>query len=259
MKATKNIIRAAAVALSVAIGGPALAAGTAPVPPTQEWSFGGLFGTFDRASAQRGFQVYQEVCAGCHGLNYIAFRNLLDLGLSENQVKAIASEYEVKDGPNDDGEMFDRPARLSDRWPSPFPNDKAARAANNGALPPDLSLIVEARGVGEGGSNYLHALLTGYVDPPGDTKMMEGMYYNAYYPGHQIAMPSPLADDGVEYADGTKATIEQQSRDVTTFLTWAAEPNMEERKRTGVMVIVFLLFMVGLTYVTKRAVWKDVH
>lgn len=252
-------IRAAAVALVMVAAGPALGAGTAVAPPEKEWSFGGLFGTFDRAAAQRGFQVYTEVCAGCHGLDYISFRHLTGLGFTEDQVAAIAREYDVVDGPNDDGEMFERPGRASDPWPAPFPNDKAARAANNGAMPPDLSLIVEARGVGEGGSNYIHALLTGYGEAPAAMQMPDGMYYNTYYPGNQIAMPAPLLDDGVEYADGTPATVEQQAADITTFLTWAAEPNLESRKRTGVMVMVFLLIMVGLTYVTKRAVWRDVH
>ena len=252
-------IRAAAVALVMVAAGPALGAGTAVAPPEKEWSFGGLFGTFDRAAAQRGFQVYTEVCAGCHGLDYISFRHLTGLGFTEDQVAAIAREYDVVDGPNDDGEMFERPGRASDPWPAPFPNDKAARAANNGAMPPDLSLIVEARGVGESGSNYIHALLTGYGEAPAAMQMPDGMYYNTYYPGNQIAMPAPLSDDGVEYADGTPATVEQQAADITTFLTWAAEPNLESRKRTGVMVMVFLLIMVGLTYVTKRAVWRDVH
>lgn len=245
---------AAFVALGLAVA-PAQAAGKAD-PPTQDWSFSGIFGTFDRGELQRGFQVYNEVCAGCHSLNYIAFRNLGDLGFNGDEIKAIAAEYEVTDGPNDEGEMFTRAALAADRMPAPFANDNAARASNNGALPPDLSLMVEARA---GGANYLYALLTGYTDAPSGVAVAEGMQYNDYFPGHQIAMPSPLSDDGVEYADGTKATVAQQARDVTAFLAWATEPNMEQRKRMGVMVILFLLVMTGLFYASKRKIWADVH
>ena len=231
------------------------AAGGVPVP-TQDWSFSGVFGTFDRGELQRGFHVYKEVCAGCHSLNYISFRNLVDLGFNEEEIKVIAKEYEVEDGPNNDGEMFTRTAMPSDPWPAPFPNDNAARAGNNGALPPDLSLMVDAR---VGGADYLYALLSGYHDAPEGKEVADGMYYNAYYPGNQIAMPSPLSDDGVEYGDGTMATINQQARDVSAFLAWATEPNMEERKRMGIKVLIFLLFMTGLFYVSKRRIWADVH
>jgi ubiquinol-cytochrome c reductase cytochrome c1 subunit len=224
--------------------------------PAQNWSFDGVFGTFDRASAQRGFQVYKNVCAGCHSLKFIHFRNLADLGFSEDEVKAIAAEYTVMDGPNDEGEMFERAALPSDRFPSPFANDQAARAGNNGALPPDLSLIVEARA---GASDYIYALLTGYQEPPEGVTVATGMNYNAYFPGHQIAMAQPLYGDDVEYADGTAATIEQEARDVTTFLTWAAEPMLEDRKRMGVMAILFLIVMTGLLYASKRKIWAAVH
>ncbi len=234
---------------------PLKAAGGIAVP-SQEWSFSGVFGTFDRGELQRGFQVYKEVCAGCHSLNYISFRNLADLGFKEEEIKVIAKEYEVEDGPNNDGEMFTRTAIPSDTWPAPYPNDNAARAGNNGALPPDLSLMVDAR---VGGADYLYALLSGYHEAPEGQEIADGMYYNAYYPGHQIAMPSPLSDDGVEYGDGTTATINQQARDVSAFLAWATEPNMEQRKRMGVMVLIFLFAMTGLFYVSKRKIWADVH
>jgi ubiquinol-cytochrome c reductase cytochrome c1 subunit len=225
--------------------------------PSEEWSFAGLFGTFDRAQMQRGYQVYKEVCHSCHGLRYIAFRNLQQLGFTPDQVAAIAAEFEVQDGPNDDGDMFMRPAKAADRIPSPFPNDQAARVANNGALPPDLSLIVDARA---GGADYILALLVGYRDPPPEGfQLSEGMYYNEYFTGHQIAMPPPLSDGRVEYADGTEATLDQQARDVTAFLAWASEPNLEERKRMGVSVLLFLIVLTGMLYALKRQVWSDVH
>ncbi len=225
--------------------------------PSQDWSFSGIFGTFDIAQLQRGFQVYREVCAGCHGIQYIAFRNLLDLGYPEDDAKALAAEYSVPDGPDEDGEMFERPAILADRIPSPYPNDNAARAANGGALPPDLSLLAKAR---IGGPDYLHALLIGYPEePPPGVELMDGMYYNAYFPGHQIAMPAPLSEELVEYADGTPATVEQMSRDVTAFLMWTAEPTLEVRKRTGVTVVLFLILMTAVFYAVKKKVWADVH
>ena len=224
--------------------------------PSQEWSVNGPFGTFDRGELQRGLQVYKEVCATCHSLNFISFRNLADLGFNEDEVKAIAAEFQVKDGPNNDGEMFERAAIPSDVWPAPYANDNAARASNNGALPPDLSLMVDAR---VGGADYIYALLSGYHETPAGKEVGEGMYYNAYYPGNQIAMPSPLVEDGVEYGDGTRATLVQQARDVSAFLAWATEPNMEQRKRMGVMVIIFLLVMTGLFYYSKKKIWSDVH
>ena len=223
--------------------------------PTQEWSFNGPFGTFNRGELQRGFQVYKEVCATCHSLNFISFRNLTDLGFNENEVKAIAAEFQVEDGPNNEGEMFERAAIPSDMWPSPYPNDNAARASNNGALPPDLSLMVDARA---GGADYLYALLSGYHETPQGKEIGEGMYYNAYYPGNQIAMPSPLVEDGVEYGDGTRATLVQQARDVTAFLAWASEPEMEERKQLGITVILFLLVLTILSYFAMKQIWAPV-
>lgn len=224
--------------------------------PDLDWSFDGLFGTFDRASLQRGYQVYEQVCASCHSMDLLAYRNLRQIGFTEDEVKAIAAQHTVTDGPDDNGEMFERAAVPSDRMVAPFPNDNAARAANNGALPPDLSVVAKAR---FGGADYLYALLVGYEEAPGDFQLAPGMHYNAYFPGHAIAMPQPLWGDDVEYADGTEATIDQESRDVAAFLMWAAEPNLEARKQMGVKVILFLLVLTGLLYAVKRKVWADLH
>lgn len=226
-------------------------------PKQAVWSFDGIQGHFDRQSIQRGFQVYKEVCAACHGLNRIAFRNLQDVGFSEAEVKALAGGYTVQDGPNDEGDMFDRPGRAADRFPSPFSNEQAARAANNGAYPPDLSLITKAR---HDGANYVYSLLIGYGEPPADFHLNEGMHYNPYFPGGQIAMPQPIASEGqVTYEDGTQATIEQMSRDVVNFLQWAAEPEMEQRKFMGIKVMIFLGIMTVFFFFAKRRVWKNLH
>ena len=224
--------------------------------PKQQWSFQGLFGTFDRGALHRGFQVYDEVCAACHGLSLLSYRNLQDIGFTEDQVKAIAAQKTVMDGPDDMGEMYERPAIPSDRFVSPFPNDEAARAANGGALPPDLSLVAESR---EGGADYLYGLLVGYEEPPRGVEPPAGMYYNAYFPGHLIAMPPPLSEDLVQFADGTPATVEQMAHDLSTFLAWAAEPHLEARKRTGVKSILFLIVLTGLLYASKRKIWQQVH
>ncbi len=231
-------------------------AAEAPHPPSRDWSFDGVFGTYDRGELQRGYQVYAEGCAGCHSLRLIAYRNLAEIGFSEDQIKKIAAEAEVTDGPNDEGEMFQRPAKPSDRFVPPFPNANAARAANNGAMPPDLSLITKARA---GGADYVHALLTGYRDAPKDVQMGEGMNYNPYFPGNAIAMPPPLSDDQIEYADKTKATVVQMASDVSAFLTWAAEPELEERKRLGIKVMLFLLVLTGMLYALKRKMWAKLH
>lgn len=309
-------------------------------PEQLNWPFDGVLGKMDKPSVQRGLQVYKEVCAACHGLKRVPFRSLEGIGFSEAEVKAFAAEYTVTDGPNDDGEMFDRPGRPSDKFPSPYANDKAARAMQNGALPPDLSLIIKAR---PDGANYVHALLTGYSDAPaysceevtegkcvkfkhlsqvdadiakaaakeaekvaaeqeakeaerakadkkeGDeaeaapakehevgqlfycsdiqhadgvetcVEMGKTMHYNPYFPGKQIAMPAPLADDQVTYQDDTKATKEQMSRDVVNFLQWAAEPEMEARKRMGIKVVIFLALMTGFFYVTKKRIWSNLE
>jgi ubiquinol-cytochrome c reductase cytochrome c1 subunit len=249
----------AAAALSAIIFVPAVsprAADETPPLPHQQWSFDGVFGTYDRASAQRGYQVYKEVCSACHPVKHLYFRDLADLGYNEDEVKAIASTYEVTDGPNDQGQMYQRPARPSDPIPGPFPNDLAARAANNGALPPDLSMIVKAR---DGGPDYVYGLLTGYKDPPAGFNLLPGMYYDEYFAGHQIAMPPPLSDNAVTFADGTSATVPQMAHDVVTFLAWAAEPNLEPRHRTGFKVMLFLVVAAGVFYAAKRKIWATVH
>ena len=246
---------AGAAAAGLALSAPAMAAET-PEPPAVNWSFGGLFGTFDRGALQRGFAVYSGVCASCHSLDLLFYRNLQAIGFSEDQVKKIAAEVEVPDAPNADGEIEDRDGRPTDRFKAPFANEQEARSANGGALPPDLSLITKARA---GGADYLHALLTGFADPPADKELAEGMSYNPYFPGGQIAMAAPLSEDAVEYADGTKATVARMARDVTTFLVWAAEPELEERKRMGVKIVLFLIVLTGLLYAVKRRVWADLH
>src|SRR5258707_2856433 len=228
----------------------------APAPPRQQWSFDGVFGTYDRAALQRGFQVYKEVCAACHPVKHLAFRDLTEIGYSEDEVKGIAAQVQVTDGPNDNGEMFQRPGRASDPIPGPFANDQAARAANNGALPPDLSLITKAR---EGGADYVYAIMTGFKDAPAGIKMNEGMYYNEMFAGHQIKMPPPLSPDQVKYADGTPTTVPQMSHDVVTFLSWAAEPTLDQRHRIGFKVILFLIVATGVFYAAKRKVWSRVH
>lgn len=256
MPRLRNLIGAlvlgAAAVLTVA---PARAAGPAPTFPDTRFTFDGLFGTFDRGQLQRGFQVYKEVCAACHAMRQLSYRNLLEIGLTEAQVRNIAAQFQVVDGPNDNGEMFERPARLSDRFRRPFANEQAARAANNGAYPPDLSVMVKAR---HNGADYLHALLTGYQDPPAGFQLMDGMNYNRYFPGYQIAMPNVLNPGQLEFADGTEATVENMARDVTAFLAWAAEPELEQRKQMGVRIILFLLVLGGLTYAVKRKIWADV-
>ncbi|MBI1273547.1 MAG: cytochrome c1 [Alphaproteobacteria bacterium] len=256
----KPALSLAALAVLAALTAPAFASEGAlePREPPHGWHHAGPFGTFDRAALQRGFQVYKEVCAACHSLKLLSYRNLQAIGFNEAEVKAIAAQYTVTDGPDDNGDMYERPARPSDRFVSPFANDNAARASNNGALPPDLSLIAKAR---HGGESYLYSILTGYAEPTEEdkAKMMPGMHFNSYFPGHQIAMPAPLAEGMVSYADGTEATTEQMAADVATFLTWAAEPKLEERKKMGLQVLLFLLVFAGIMYVAKRRVWEKLH
>ena len=245
-----------AAAALLALAGPSRAQDVV-TPPHQQWSFEGVFGTYDPAALQRGFQVYKEVCSACHPLKHLAFRDLTEIGYSEDQVKGFAAQYQVTDGPNDQGQMYQRPARPSDPFVGPFPNDEAARAANNGALPPDLSMIAKAR---EGGPDYIYGILTGFKDAPKDVKLNPNMYYNEIFPGHQIAMPPPLTADGqVTYADGTKSTIPQMAHDVATFLAWASEPNLDARHRMGFKVIVFLIIAIGVLYAAKRKVWSSLH
>jgi cytochrome c1 len=236
-------------------------------PRSGNFSFEGPFGTFDRAALQRGFQVYKDVCAACHSLEYIAFRHLADEGgpgLSADQVRALASAYRVPAGPNEQGQTVDangqplmRAAVPSDQIPPPFPNEQAARASNNGALPPDLSLIVKAR---VGGADYVYSILTGYgQQPPAGVTVGTGLFYNPYFRGGQISMPPPLNPDSVTYADGTMATAEQEAQDVVTFLSWAADPKMEERKSTGFNVMVFLLVLASLLYFSYQRLWYGQH
>ncbi len=215
----------------------------------------GVLGTFDRAQLQRGYQVYTEACAACHGLRYVAFRNLEALGFSEAEIKAIARQRQIADIDPNTGEATTRPGLPSDRFPSPYPNETAARAANNNAYPPDLSLVVSAR---KGGQDYIYSLLTGYEAPPPGVRVTPGLHYNPYFHSLQIAMPPPLVPNRVEYADGTPATVEQMAADVTAFLRWAAEPELETRRRAGLVTIGFLLILAVLAFATYRRVWADV-
>jgi ubiquinol-cytochrome c reductase cytochrome c1 subunit len=232
----------------------ALADTTAKQPLQLVWPFEGIFGTFDRQAAQRGAQVYFEVCSACHSNHNLYYRNLKDIGFSEAEIKQLAQKYTVKDGPNAEGEMFDRPALPSDRFVSPYPNEEAARAANNGAYPVDLSLIIKAR---HDGPNYVFSLLSGYQEAPADIKLMPGLYYNPYFEGGQIAMPPPLTQGQVTFSDDTPATLEQMAKDVVVFLQWAAEPEMEHRKSMGLKVMIFLLVFTVFFYMAKKKIWKN--
>ena len=246
-------------------------------PPKNRWSFAGPFGKFDRGQLQRGLKVYREVCSVCHGLKMIAFRNLADPGgpgFTIAQAQAIAAEYKVQDGPNDQGEMFERSGRLADYFPPPFPNDQAARARYN-AVPPDFSVIAKARGYERGfpywlldmltqyqehGVDYITALLQGYEDkPPAGVTVPPGSFYNKYYPAHTIAMPPPLTDKRVDYTDGSPMTVEQYAKDIAAFLMWAAEPHLEQRKRVGMQVFIYLIILAGLLYFTKKKIWREVE
>ena len=244
----------AAATLTVSAGS-AHAAGGEMHYEAQNWSFSGIFGTIDAASAQRGYQVYRSVCAGCHSMELMSFRFLEGIGLPDHTIKVLASEADVATT-DSEGEATTRSGLPSDRFPSPFANEKQARALNNGALPPDLSLIAKSRG---GGADYLYALLTGYVEPPPSVEMNEGMYYNTAFEGHQIAMAPPLSEGLVEYSDETPATVDQMARDVTTFMAYVAEPHRDERKRTGLKVVLFLVILSVLLYFVKKRVWADVH
>ncbi|MVA56127.1 cytochrome c1 [Agrobacterium vitis] len=242
-------------------------------PAPVEWSFSGPFGKYDKGQLQRGLKIYKEVCSACHSMNLVSFRTLEGLGYSEAQVKTFAAEYEVQDGPNASGEMYTRKAVPSDHFPSPFPNHEAAAAANNGAAPPDMSLLAKARGIErgfptfifdiftqyqEGGPDYIHALLTGYQDPPAGVTVAEGTHYNPYFAAASaLAMAPPLSEGQVTYDDGSPQTVDQYAKDVSAFLMWAAEPHLEERKRTGFMVMVFLLIFSGLVYLTKKSVYAN--
>ncbi|MBN9532644.1 MAG: cytochrome c1 [Alphaproteobacteria bacterium] len=252
----------------LAVSAPSFAAGTDARPVKDvAFSFEGPFGTYDRAALQRGFQVYKEVCSACHSLNRVSFHALADEGgpgFTEAQAKAIAASYKIPAEPNDQGQTVDengerltRPGILADHFPPPFPNENAARAANGGALPPDLSLVAKSF---HHGPQFIYSILTGFHEkPPAGFKVQDGKYYNPYFPGGNISMPPPLSEDSVTYSDGTKATIEQEAHDVTTFLAWAAEPKMEQRKRMGFGVMAFLIVLSGLLFLSYRKVWADAH
>jgi len=221
-----------------------------------EWSFEGIFGTFDRSSLQRGYQVYQEVCSGCHSVQHLSYRNLSEKGGPEflvEEAKAIASQFEIEDGPNSDGEMFMRPAKLSDRFAKPYPNVEAATAANGGAYPPDMSVLAKAR---VGGVDYIYSLLLGYEEAPAGLELDDGVYYNKYMPGNKIKMSEPLFDGIVEYSDGTEATKVQMAKDVTAFLAWASEPHLESQHRMGFKAIIYLIILITLVYMSKQKVWS---
>lgn len=253
----RGVTFAKVLAAAIFVSGSAFAAEGGKALKDVSWSWEGPFGSYDRAALQRGLQVYKDVCAGCHGLRLVAYRNLSALGYDEDQVKAFAKQYEVQnEEPNDQGEMFMRPARPSDRFVSPHANEQAARAANNGAFPPDLSLIVKAR---MHGPDYLYSLLSGYAEPPAGAEAMEGLSYNPYFAGNWIAMPPPLSEGAVEYGDGTKATVDQMAKDVTSFLAWASMPELEARKSIGLGVLIFLVVLTGLLIAVKKKVWSDVH
>jgi cytochrome c1 len=277
MNAHRRIVVAFTLAFSlVALSARGAAAQEQEIPPRQHWSFAGPFGLYNTAQLQRGFKIYREVCSTCHSIKLLAFRNLADPGgpeFTEAQAAAIAASFQVTDGPNDKGDMFQRPGKLADRFPPPFPNDQAARAALGGALPPDMSVLAKARGVEQGfpwfifdafiqyqedGPDYIHAILNGYEEPPSGFTLPPGAQYNKYFPGHAIGMPKPLSDGQVEYTDGTPATVDQYGRDVAAFLMWAAEPKLDARKRLGFQVFVFLIVLTVLLYLTKNKVWYEV-
>ncbi|WP_239025137.1 cytochrome c1 [Rhodoligotrophos defluvii] len=270
----RSLLTAIAVGLGLALAAPAFAAEGQREAKNVSFSFEGPFGTFDRAQLQRGYQVYKEVCAACHSMNLLYFRNLGEPGgpeFPEAQVKAIAAGYQIQAGPNEDGDMFERPGLPSDRFPDPYPNPQAARAANGGALPPDLSLITKARpgwyGTltqlfhGIGGPEYVYSVLTGYEDPPPEIAGSgpPGGSYNPYFAaGPWIGMPKPLNDGQVTYQDGTEATVEQMARDVSAFLAWAAEPKMEQRKELGFQVLIYIAILSVLLYLTKQRIWSRI-
>lgn len=226
-------------------------------PKQMNWVFDGVFGKVDKAAAQRGFQVYKEVCATCHSLKRVAFRNLEEIGFSKEEVEALASEYEIKDGPNDEGEMYKRAGKPYDYFPLVYKNDKEAAYINNGIAPPDLSLMIKAR---VDGANYVYSMLTGYGHPvPEGLEMNETSFYNPYFAGGAIAMPPPLMADMITYQDGTEASVHQMSSDIVNFLQWTAEPEMQGRKEMGVKVMIFLFIMTLVFFLAMKAIWAEVE
>ena len=226
---------------------------------TTDWTFKGPFGKFDRASLQRGYQVYQEVCASCHSLKYMSYRNLSEEGgpeFSVQEAKAIAANFEILDGPNPEGEMFSRPARLSDKFAMPYANEEEAKSANGGAYPPDMSVLIKARG---DGADYIYSLLQGYEEPPAGMTLDDGVYYNKFMYGNKIKMSNQLSDGLVEYNDGTKATVQQMSKDITTFLMWSAEPHLETRHQMGFKAIIYLIILTTLVYFSMKRIWSRIE
>ena len=261
MKALKHTLSALVVVAALAGASGAQAAGGVELKK-QVWPWAGIFGSYNQDGLRRGFQVYREVCSNCHSLRLVSYRNLADLGFTADQIKEIAAEREVLAEPRDDGKIMDeqgnlftRPAIAADKFVDPYPNEAAAKAANGGALPPDLSLMAKAR---VGGPDYIYSLMTGYVTAPLEVTVAPGKSYNAYFPGHMISMPAPLFEGAVEYADGTEATLDQMARDVAQFLNWAAEPELNERHALGLKFMLFLFVLTALMYALKRKIWEDV-
>jgi ubiquinol-cytochrome c reductase cytochrome c1 subunit len=255
----KNIFKISYLAILLLLGSLQVNAAEKENLLKVDWSFKGLFGKFDRGSLQRGYQIYTEVCASCHSMKYMSYRNLSEKGgpeFSIEQAKAIAASFEVTDGPNSDGEMFERPGRLSDKFVMPYENEKAAQAANGGAYPPDMSVLAKAR---SGGPDYIYSLLLGYEDPPSGVTLDDGVYYNKYMYGNNIRMANPIMADGVEYSDGTEATEEQMAKDITTFLMWTAEPQLEARHKMGFKVIVYLIILTILVYFSMKKIWSRIE
>ncbi|MGH7120373.1 MAG: cytochrome c1 [Acetobacteraceae bacterium] len=244
----------AAAAFGLALWALPAAAQETPALPHVYWSFEGPFGTIDRAAAQRGYQVYKQVCSACHSMQQFHFRGLAGIGYTPAQIKAIAASVMVPSKPNAQGQTHMVPGKSADAFPSPFPTEAAAEAAFNGAVPPDQSLLADSLG-----PTYIYAILNGYRKPPAGFTLPPGRYYNIYFPTDLIAMPQPLHDGSVKYADGTPATLPQEAHDVATFLYFVANPHVDTRKRMGVHVVLFLVFITGLTYALKRKIWSDVE
>ena len=276
MKFHRSILALAAAAAVSGLGISFASAQEADAPPQQTWSFHGPFGTYDPGQLQRGFKIYREVCSTCHSIKLLSFRNLAEPGgpnFTDKQAAAVAATFQVTAGPNDEGQMFQRPGQISDYFPPPFPNEQAAAAALGGKAPPDMSVLAKARSYEAGfpyfildafkmyqedGPDYIHAIINGYTDPPKDFPLPPGRQYNKYFPGGTIAMPKPLSDGQVEYTDGTPMTVDQYGKDVAAFLMWAAEPTLDARHRLGFQVMIFLIVFAGLLYLAKKKVWHDV-
>ena len=227
-------------------------ASEAPHPPHYAWPHKGYYSGFDSAALRRGFEVYRQVCSTCHSLEYKSYRELIGVTHTEEQAKALARSVEVTDGPNDQGEMFQRPGKLFDHLPKPYPNEEYARYINNGAIPPDLSLIVLGR---HGGEDYVFSVLTGYHDAPAGLTLRDGLHYNVYFPGNAIGMAKPISDGIVEFEDGTPATETQMAKDVASFLTWCSMPEHDERKRNGAKLALAFVVLAGLLGYQKRLIW----